>query len=315
MLPDRVDPYAAVSIALAFPSLRSERLAHLIFVVVCGLWGSSFILMKWARPAFGPVSVGAFRIVGGAMLLLAIWRLVPGDRRPTGLRRRHAPRVLFLVVVNFALPYSLQPYLIGLYGDSAFFGMFVSLVPLVTLLIAVPLVGERPTPRQIVGVLGGLVCLLALVGVGAAKRIAPADLALALLIPLAYALSNTLIKRWFSGVAPLPLTAIALSAAGLAILPVAVALEPMPGPRETPGFWPAVASLAVLGPLCTGLAIFLFYRLIQWKGPIYAGMVTYIIPLGALAWGWADGESITPLQLLALLGVLAMTALVQSAKK
>lgn len=286
-------------------------MAHVIFVTVCLLWGSSFILMKWARDAFGPISIGALRVAGGAALLLVIWRIWRRTQ-VTGLRRGHIPPLAVLVVLNFMIPYSVQPHLIGKYGDSAFFGTLVSLVPLITIIIAIPLLGEKPTLRQVIGVIGGLVGMFALVGVGAGKQITPLDLLIALGIPVLYALNNTLIKRWFTGVAPLPLTAIGLSAAALLLLPTSIAIEPWPAPVTERPVWQAALALAALGPLCTGLAIFMFYHLIQRKGPLYAGMVTYIIPLGALAWGWVDDERITVVQVIALIGVLAMTALVQS---
>jgi drug/metabolite transporter (DMT)-like permease len=268
--------------------------------------------MKWAGEAFGPISIGIVRTLGGASLLLVLWWFGRHRFKPTP-SRRHVPRIAALVVINFALPYSLLPHLIGKYGDSAFFGMLVAFVPLLTIGLSIPLLGIKPSPRQVVGVLGGLACMAGLANVGAAKRIQPADLAIALSIPFAYALSNTLIKRWFAELAPLPLTATALTAAGFVLLPIGLTTGQPVKPVEAGAMWEAVASLAVLGPLCTGLAIFLFYRLIQRRGPLYAGMVSYIIPLGALAWGWVDKERITLGQVLALAGVLAMTALVQSA--
>jgi len=66
-----------------------------------------------------------------------------------------------------------------------------------------------------------------------------------------------------------------------------------------------------LGVVGTGIATVMFYRLVQTRGPLYAGMVTYVIPLGALAWGWYDGETVTGMQLLALVGVFAAVAMVQ----
>ncbi len=67
----------------------------------------------------------------------------------------------------------------------------------------------------------------------------------------------------------------------------------------------------MLGVLGTGLATYGFYRLIQRHGPLFAGMVTYLIPLGAVAWGWLDRERVTGLQVAALVGVLAMVLVVQ----
>ena len=40
-------------------------------------------------------------------------------------------------------------------------------------------------------------------------------------------------------------------------------------------------------------------------------MTTYLVPLGALLWGWLDRETVTPLQLACLIGVLAMVGLTQ----
>lgn len=56
---------------------------------------------------------------------------------------------------------------------------------------------------------------------------------------------------------------------------------------------------------------YVIFTLIQREGPLFAGMTAYLIPLGALAWGWYDDEEVTVLQVVAVLGILAMVALVQ----
>src|SRR5690606_13084271 len=70
--------------------------------------------------------------------------------------------------------------------------------------------------------------------------------------------------------------------------------------------------LLLLGPLGSGLCIVMLVRLVQDRGPLFAGMVTYVVPIIALFWGWQTGEPITLVQVLAMMGVLAMVALVQS---
>ena len=74
----------------------------------------------------------------------------------------------------------------------------------------------------------------------------------------------------------------------------------------------ALGSIAVLGILGTGFAVLLVIWLIVTKGPLFAGMVTYVVPTLALVWGAVDGEVITTRQLLAMAGVLGMVALVQT---
>jgi drug/metabolite transporter (DMT)-like permease len=55
----------------------------------------------------------------------------------------------------------------------------------------------------------------------------------------------------------------------------------------------------------------LFIHLVVKEGPLFAGMVTYVVPVFALMWGAFDGETITLRQLAAIGGVLGMVALVQ----
>jgi drug/metabolite transporter (DMT)-like permease len=54
-----------------------------------------------------------------------------------------------------------------------------------------------------------------------------------------------------------------------------------------------------------------FNYLVQHHGPLFAGMVTNVVPLGAVLLGWADQETVSPLQLAALIGIVIMVALVQ----
>jgi drug/metabolite transporter (DMT)-like permease len=73
----------------------------------------------------------------------------------------------------------------------------------------------------------------------------------------------------------------------------------------------ALGAIAVLGILGTGFAVLSVIWLIVTKGPLFAGMATYVVPTLALVWGAVDGEMITARQLLAMAGVLGMVALVQ----
>jgi hypothetical protein len=52
--------------------------------------------------------------------------------------------------------------------------------------------------------------------------------------------------------------------------------------------------------------------MIMERGPLFAGMTTYVVPIVSLLWGSLDHEQITVQQMAAIAGVLAMVALVQS---
>jgi drug/metabolite transporter (DMT)-like permease len=285
---------------------------HVMFITICLIWGSNFILMKWASVAFGPIGVGAGRVLGGAAVLWAVWALSKRETHGGGLRLSKGDWMALMVPVTIGsiYPYIAQPYLIGKHQDSAFFGMMVSLVPLMTVLVSVPMLRVWPTKRQAGGVLLGLICMGLLFRDGGVRGMSGLDLLLAALVPLSYTVSNTFIKRRLSQMPPLFMTAMILGLTSLAVTPVGVVVEGVK-PISGAAFWEAFWVMAWLGVIGTGIATVMFYRLIQTHGPLYAGMVTYVIPLGALAWGWYDDETVTGAQIIALVGVLAAVAMVQ----
>lgn len=282
-----------------------EPMPYVFFAAICLTWGTSFILMKKAALAFGPYEIAAWRVAGGAAVLALLW--IARERRWPAPRTHLGP-LLLVAGLGYAYPFVIQPYLIGRNG-SGFIGMTVSLVPLLTILVSLPILGIRPTRRQLGGVLGGLAFLAVMMADGLRQSIAPLDLLLAVSVPLSYALTNTYVRRRFRGVSSLGLTLSALTATTAMLAPLA-AWQTVPSPRGE-HFLPAAAALAVLGVVCTGLAAAMFVRLIQDQGPLFAGMVNYLVPAFAVIWGWADGERVTAVQLVALLGVLSMVAVVQ----
>lgn len=286
---------------------------YLAFLFICFVWGSSFILVDRAAEALGPLAIGACRLLGGALVLGIYWAWT---RQRAQLSARDWRNILLVAVMSNALPFVMLPYVMTQAKEHAFFGMMVSLVPLVTIVAAIPMLGIWPTPRQLAGVVGGLVCMAGVVFDGSQRGIPLGVLALGLTVPITYALGNTYIKWKLDHLQPLHLTTLFLGLGGLMLLPLlcwpsALATAGLAGPAH-PHDWPlAIESLCILAVFSTGLAILLFIRLVKHEGPLFAGMVTYVIPVVALMWGQFDRERLTPLQLSAMAGVLAMVALVQ----
>ena len=54
-----------------------------------------------------------------------------------------------------------------------FFGTMVAAIPLLTILVSVPMLGVRPTGRELFGVLGGLACIFLLVEEGVHRGMSP----------------------------------------------------------------------------------------------------------------------------------------------
>ena len=285
---------------------------YLLFLFICFCWGTSFILMDRAGEAFGPAAIGCGRMLGGA-LTLAAYGLV--SRRWIRLSHVDWLGLVFVALLANAWPYIVQPYVMQQAGEHGFFGMLVTLVPIATIFAAGVMLRQWPTHRQWIGVIGGLLCAVLIVWDGSKRGMPPWLLALAVSTPISYAIGNCFMKWRLAHLPTAQLTALFMGIGAIAVAPFA--LTPLGevfdlGAPASPRGWPvAVASMIALGVGSTGVAILAFVHLIQTQGPLFAGMVTYVVPLIALVWGQFDGERLTTLQLAAIGGVLAMVGLVQ----
>lgn len=270
-------------------------------------------MMDRASHALGPVSIAMCRMLGGALVLGLFWRLT-GLR--VQIRRVEWFHIFMVALLANALPFVIQPYTMIQADEHGYFGMMVALVPLATILVSIPMLNVWPSRRQLVGVLGGMVCMAFAVQDGSARGISTWLLVLALSVPIVYALGNTYVKWKLSHLPALPVTTLFLALGGLILLPLqcspaTLAALQLGGPAE-PHDWPlAIGSIVVLSVFGTGIGILLFVQLIKHQGPLFAGMVTYVIPVMALFWGQFDKERLTTTQLFAIGGVLAMVAFVQ----
>lgn len=288
-------------------------MAYVLFVLVCLIFGSNFKLMDDATEVFGPLTIALGRLWGGALVLLPIVRA-------SGLSLKVDPPTLgwivFVGVVGNAYPFAVQPWILSHGTDHSFLAVFVPLTPLLTIAAAIPLLSVRPTWQQSVGVLGGLAILGWIVLREPESHHFELWLVpLAVSVPLAYAVANTMLRRQLQHVSSMVVTTLVLLVAGLMLLPLACWELSSRPPAGDPDNWAsAFTALAILGPVGTGICIAMFIRLVQDRGPLFAGMVTYLVPIVALLWGYHDGEYISTAQLTGIAGILAMVALVQSSQ-
>lgn len=297
-------------------------MSHILFILVCCIWGTSFLLMKYASVVYGPLQVSLIRAVcGGAALILA-WRFFIGAGKGWPLPRKHWWLLLVIAIIGYAAPYTIQPFAIHHVEQeaghgSAFGGLIIALVPLLTIAAQAVLLKHWPTTRQWLGVLGGLLCLAYLGRNELQHGVSLSVVLLACLTPLGYATANTLVKKHFHGVPTMVLSASAMVAASVMLLPIAVVADgvaiksPPVDATAIESTLGATLCLVILGIVSTGIATALFYKLIQREGPLWAGMVGYIIPSVAMGLGFLEGEEVTFDQVIALLGIFAMVALVQ----
>ncbi|WP_373649431.1 DMT family transporter [Schlesneria sp. DSM 10557] len=280
---------------------------YIWFSVICLIWGSSFILMKRAMEYLSPIGVGAGRALGGSLVLALIFLLMKQRRT---VRRTDFLPLLAVVVLGFVWPHSIQPELVARHG-GAFVGMTVGFTPLLTLLVSIPILGAWPSTRQTVGVIGALSCLMGLMLDYGTRSVPVVDILLAFSVPFTYSIANSIIRRYLTHLPPLELTLICLTAAGAVMVPLSLSIRNH-RPVDFSNLGSALTAVAILGVVGTGIATFLFNRLVQQEGPLFAVMTTNLVPIGAVIWGVVDGERITLLQLTALIGVLVMVTYVQT---
>lgn len=277
---------------------------HVCFVIVSLIWGTSFILMDRAALSLGALTIGAGAPLGGAVVLGIAWLV---NRPRVSLRVADLPVVLFVSFLGYAVPFVIQPFLISRIGHG-YIGGIVCLVPLMTIAAQVPLLRQIPTRTQFIGVLLGFAFLVAYFWDGIDRDVPTYQLLLAVTVPFSYAVTNVVVKRSLNHVPAVPLACVCLAAAGMMVLPFAIARETI---EHTDTLALAITCLALLALFSRGLGTALFYAMIRRRGPLFAGMVSYLIPMIVLAWSWLDHEQITLKQVIAVVGALATVAVVQ----
>jgi drug/metabolite transporter (DMT)-like permease len=291
--------------------------AHLAFCFCCFVWGTSFILLERVTHVMGPVEIGIWRMVSGAAVVGACWWVKRDQYRMT---LRDVALIAIASLLFTAPPQVIQAYVLEQGFGHGFFGTMVAAIPLLTILVSVPMLGVRPTGRELFGVLGGLGCIFLLVEEGVQRGMSPGLLALTMIIPLSSALSNTFYKWKLPHVPAAPLTTIMLIVAALALMPLQAAPRLMTSlsiaaPTGTAVSADAVTYLLLLGVVGSGVSTMAYIWLVLKRGPLFAGMTTYVVPVIALLWGTLDHEAISGQQAMAIAGVLGMVALVQTKSK
>ena len=136
------------------------RLAIFAGLGVYTLWGFTFLASRIAQNYVTPFALLAFRF-DIAALLLAIPLLI--GRQKVTLKGKHIMRLLIPGLMEPCLYFIGEQYGIR-YTNSAFSGVMIAIIPIVTLLFAGFLLHERPSPAQwafsVLSILGIIVITL-----------------------------------------------------------------------------------------------------------------------------------------------------------
>jgi drug/metabolite transporter (DMT)-like permease len=275
-----------------------------IFVSISFIWSIGFYLTKFANFAFGPITIGAIGSLGGAGVLWLFWFIKKPEWQ---LTKNHILPIGVVTLIGFVWPFAITPFLVRQIGHG-FIGVVVSLVPILTMLVSIPILKVYPSRMQLAGVLAGLFCMFLLTLDGLNRNVPLLLLVVAMMTPLCYAISNSLVQRNFQNISTNTLVAVLMTGSGVILTPLALTYEKV---TLDDNFLKALMALIIFSIFCRGLATVLFYKLIKDKGPLFAGLITYVIPVGVLFWSWFDHEIITANQIAAVIVVLIIVIIIQ----
>jgi drug/metabolite transporter (DMT)-like permease len=283
---------------VAVPRVPVSILAALALAAAAILWGTSFVAAKVVVADLPPVAVAFLRFAIAAVVLVPI--ACRGGRRPA---------------------LGAQPALLGLTGVTLFFlcqnaglrqasAAHATLIlggglPVLTALLAVCCLGERPSRRQLTGLafsLTGVIAVAGTVGGGTASSLRGNGL---LLLAAASGASYAILgRRAFAGPDPLGILAGSTLLGALFLAPPAVAEAAMIG-----AVWPStdgILLLLYLGLGCSALAFALWaYGLRHLTAAQNAVFGALELPVGLAAAALLLGEALGPTQLAGAVLLLA----------
>jgi drug/metabolite transporter (DMT)-like permease len=279
--------------------MQQKWINWLVFILLSIVWGSSFILMKEGLRAFTPYQVASLRMFFAGLVLLPFaikaFRKIPKDKMGlvliSGLVGNFIPAYLFCIAETKI--------------DSALAGILNSLTPLFTILVGIVVYKAQTSAVKILGILIGFIGLTFLMLTGKELHLDHLSYAsLVLIATLLYGINVHTVGRYLKEISSIQIASVAFS---FLILPSATVLY-FTGYFKMDFTNPLVVhstlTSAVLGMVGTSMASILFYYLVKKAGVLFGSLVTYGIPVVAVAWGLIYGESLAPLQLLCLVVIL-----------
>jgi drug/metabolite transporter (DMT)-like permease len=281
--------------------MRPADVARL--TLLSALWGGSFIFIRVAAPALGPIVTVETRVfVAGVTLLL--YAMATGQRLELATRWR---QYLIIGVVNSAIPFVLiSPAELQLTASLA--SVLNATRPLFGALIAASWIGDPLTSKKI----GGIV--LGILGVGVLTGWSIVSFSEGMVLSVAaslcgaafYGLASVYTRARVAGAPALGMAVGSQLGASLVLSPLVPLSMPSGAPTTI-----VVASVLALALFCTALGYMLYFRLIVDVGPVNALTVTFLTPIFGVAWGWMFlGEAVTAETVLGCVVILAGTALV-----
>jgi drug/metabolite transporter (DMT)-like permease len=255
--------------------MRPADLARL--VSLAAIWGGSFLFVRMAVGAIGPMWLTELR-VGLAAAALLIYARAAGFELKLA---QHWRPYLVLGMLNTALPWGLYAWS-GKYIGASYMAILNAATPWFAAICGAIWLGEELSWRKLLGLTLGMFGVALLVGYGPIEAGREVLLAVFACIgaTACYALAGVYVKKRAANIAPRALTVGSLIAASVVVLPF------LPAPPPAAAFtWQVTIAVLGISLLCSAAAYLLYFRLIANVGPTRTFTVTFLIPVFGTLWG------------------------------
>jgi drug/metabolite transporter (DMT)-like permease len=258
----------------------------LLFALIGILWGVPYLFMKVAVEELSIAVIVFARLAIGATLLMVIAL----RQRALVKLRPYVKYILFYAVLEMVIPWTLitnaQREL-----SSGVVALLVATVPIWATLFAHHTGDSTAAHRtRIAGISIGLLGIILIVGIESFSDFGNAFSLIQVLIASAsYAWAVNMVTRKVHGVSGVAINGIAMLAAAILFAPFAL----INAPKATPSLSVILATIG-LGILCSGIAFWVFFIVLEEIGPARASLVVYPNTAVAVLLGIALlGEPIT----------------------
>lgn len=246
-------------------------------ILLAAIWGGSYALMRVLAPVYGGIGTMWLRISIAAIVLLVYTTLTKTELGFKQWWRQY----LVIGMMNSAIPFSLIGF--GMKTLPAGYGALInSLAPFFGVLFAALMLSEKLTLPRVLGLITGFA------GVGVMLNLGPVvptrEVVIAalscVLATASYGFASVFTKKYAKGAPNFGLTTFSLALPTVILAPLAIPLISWQMPSTG-----VLLALLTLGVVCSGVAYFLYFRLIADVGPTKATSVTFLIPVFGVTWG------------------------------
>src|SRR3954471_11562514 len=288
--------------------LRLSSRVHLalLYLLVVGVWGTTWLAIKSAVVTIPPITASGLRFAIASPLLALIVTRVPSAtlRYPPGHRRLLAIVTLGYFVVPFALM-NLGSAVI----PSGLAAVLFSTVALFILAFSVLFLGTRISRRQAGAVGAALAATTALIalqtGVGGEAK--PLGVLALLGAAGLHALVYVLLKRDAGAISPITLNALPMGLAGLLLCGAGAAFE---HPQISAVTGSSLLAILYLGSIASVAGFLAYFQLLRHLSPVALSLVFVLFPAVAQVAAALGGEHAMHGASLALLGCIMVALLV-----